>query len=243
MDRIERNIRIGLARLYRQYQINSEKYDEIALLDLSHMLRLWVDMKDEVQDYLNSHKINISFPGYTLTKRLSRFLPGKEYVIAAMPGGVQPYRTGEKCLFHSPKVAEAFVVFAAKFEEDDSFTLYSFNLVYCAVNANARKIISDGIALKKRSFKLWMEAEAVRVNFVNKEGKLERQIIPREKLVARAANFLGGSHPQGMEETNNIFDPAIEYLMQYTLGGLPLPYFILLKTAKDILELIKLKKL
>ena len=84
----------------------------------------------------------------------------------------------------------------------------------------------------------WMGAEAVRLSYPADDGTLKKLAITREMIVRRVANTLDGSHPSAAgtnEDKENSFDPAVHHLLQYQMGGLPLPYFILLKIAQDIL--------
>jgi len=84
----------------------------------------------------------------------------------------------------------------------------------------------------------WMGAEAVRLSYPAEEGALKKLVITREMIVRRVANTLDGSHPSAAgknEDMENGFDAAVHHLLQYQMGGLPLPYFILLKIAQDIL--------
>ena len=48
---------------------------------------------------------------------------------------------------------------------------------------------------------------------------------------------LDGSHPSvaGEADAVNVFDAPIHQFLKYRMGDLPLPYFILLKIAQDIL--------
>lgn len=81
-----------------------------------------------------------------------------------------------------------------------------------------------------------MGAEAVRVGYRDESGNLVRKSISREVLIRRVANTMGGSHPAGAEALSD-FDPAVQELMHTSVGGVPVPYFILLKSAQDILEI------
>jgi hypothetical protein len=86
----------------------------------------------------------------------------------------------------------------------------------------------------------WMAVEAVCVSYPTETGALKVVAISREMMVKRVANTLDGSHPSAAVAVNhgeNSFDPAVHYLLQYRIGGLPFPYFILLKIAQDILTL------
>ena len=59
-------------------------------------------------------------------------------------------------------------------------------------------------------------------------------------MVKRVANTLDGSHASlAAYESDNRFDPAVRHLLHYQVGGLPLPYFVLLKIAQDILSIAK----
>lgn len=83
-----------------------------------------------------------------------------------------------------------------------------------------------------------MGAEAVRLRFPDDLGNLTMLMISREVIINRVANTLDGSHPSAAPDPRNgkdKFDPAIKHLLQYKLGGLPLPYIILLKIAQEIL--------
>jgi hypothetical protein len=85
-----------------------------------------------------------------------------------------------------------------------------------------------------------MGAEAVRLSFPTGTGDLKSLAISREMIIRRVANTLDGSHPSAATTTGgteNSFDPAVHHLLKYQMGGLPLPYFILLKIAQDILEI------
>jgi len=84
----------------------------------------------------------------------------------------------------------------------------------------------------------WLAADAVRLSYINTNGVLEPVIISREILVKRVANILDGSHPSAtVKQGENIFDAPIIRLTAFNVGGLPLPYFILLKVAQDILDI------
>ncbi|MFN9387433.1 MAG: hypothetical protein ACK6BU_10800, partial [Cyanobacteriota bacterium] len=70
-------------------------------------------------------------------------------------------------------------------------------------------------------------------------GPLETVAISREMIIKRVANTLDGSHASaaGGGEVDNAFDAPVHHLLKYKVGGLPLPYFILLKVAQDILAI------
>ena len=78
---VKKNIRLNLERLHRQYQLSVKQYDEVSLLELSHALRLWVDMQDSVQDYLTQHRPAQKFSIYHLQPDLLKACHGAKYIV------------------------------------------------------------------------------------------------------------------------------------------------------------------
>ena len=100
-------------------------------------------------------------------------------------------------------------------------------------------IVSNGTGMysvKKTGFLEWLKAECVRVNYFDADTtELTRKIIPREILIKRIANTLGGSHPEGNESSSNQFDNSVKNLNAKSIAERPLTYYILIKSAYDIL--------
>jgi len=92
---------------------------------------------------------------------------------------------------------------------------------------------------RKSSFGVWLNAQAIRIKGRNPSGSLVVFDISRETMVRRVANAMGGSHPIGGHEMNDINDPIIRELMSTQIFKIPLPYLILLKMAQDILNAFK----
>jgi hypothetical protein len=102
------------------------------------------------------------------------------------------------------------------------------------MNAMQNSKVSSGNYLQ------WLGADAVIMSYTQADGTLKRVSISREMLVRRVANTLGGSHPSveaGTNDFENSYDPAVHHLLGHNMGGLPLPYFILLKIAQDLLTI------
>lgn len=86
------------------------------------------------------------------------------------------------------------------------------------------------------NYQQWLGAEAVRVCMRGSDRTLRATSISREMIVKRVANTLDSSHPSASaSDTDNTFDAPVHHLLKYIVGGIPLPYFILLKIAQDIL--------
>lgn len=95
---------------------------------------------------------------------------------------------------------------------------------------------------KRCNYAHWLGAEVVRLSYPSQVSgqKMTTVSLSREMLVKRVANTLDGSHPSaaGNSTTDvNSNDEAVRQLLSHLMGGLPLPYFIILKIAQDILDI------
>lgn len=121
---------------------------------------------------------------------------------------------------------------------DGALELGQYSVVTVDLDGPTEKAL-DAEDQTRCNYSQWMAAEVVRVSYPTEAGALERVVLTRETIVKRVANTLDGSHPSAaatISDGNNSFDPAVHYLLRYQMGGLPLPYFILLKIAQDILS-------
>jgi hypothetical protein len=123
---------------------------------------------------------------------------------------------------------------------ENNITIGDFILIYkYIVPKDKSKILNKGIIEKPYNFNQWLNSEVIRVQYPHND-KLIRKIIPRGIFINRVANILGGSHPIGLVDSENQFNDAIKYLMRLNIVGLPIPYLIILKIAKEILDKISL---
>lgn len=234
---VKRNISLNLERLHRQYQLSVKQYDEVSLLDLSHALRQWVDMQDGVQDYLTQHRPAQTFSTYSLRPDLLKACHGAKYIVTYFVKGVTTYASDNALL--------SFVYSLGGQPNTMSFGVRPLSgggliatYFYCIAESRIRYDYDPATAfrIQETTFKGWLDTEVVRVRFMDKTQKLDEKIINRVMLIKRVANNLGGSHPAGVFEVAHNYDKAIEFLLDYKIGGIPLPYYILLKSAYDILE-------
>jgi hypothetical protein len=156
-----------------------------------------------------------------------------------MPGGVITYASkGQMVSGPAPKESNAAFTqsVAVKINEDGSMELKNF----CFVGVVFEQALREALKAEDQTrcnYENWLSSEAVRVCYPSEAGGLKPVTISREMIMKRVANSLDGSHASaaGSDEGENSFDAAIHYMLQYQMGGLPLPYFILLKIAQDIL--------
>lgn len=229
---------LQLERLRRHYGAAVRTNDHVSFLDLSHTLRLWTELKKPLEKIAPKFSSAISFKTAIPARKVLKAARGHQYVFSYMPGGVLTY------------ASQGHVVSGPGMDNDREFALGvevkvspptiqlgKFSFVSCAFEQPVIKALNAETVIRC-TFVQWLGAEAVRVAYVNGKGDYEVVTISREMVVKRVANTLDGSHASAAGgETNNTFDEPIHYLLKYQVGGLPLPYFILLKVAQDLLEI------
>lgn len=252
-------IRLQLIRLQRHFDNAVRTYDEVALLDLSHILRIWFELKAPLAQLCPDFAKAITFKSAIPSRKLLKYAKGKTYVFCYMTGGVKTYAS-EGEIVSPPDGVRAMVVdgrfaltkpladsppyfIGAKMKaEGDS--LWVGNALYIESpdvkeEDETLQQLAQLESTSRLTFAQWMAAEAVRLAYVNPEGKRIAMTISREMVIKRVANTLDGSHASVSEDARvsyeNAFDAPIKYLLSFKIGGVPLPYFILLKIAQDIL--------
>ena len=122
--------------------------------------------------------------------------------------------------------------------EDGSRTMDRFFWVNFVLEPEQMKAL-ESQSVTRCNYSQWLGAEVVRIAYQDPAGALTVTSLTREEVVRRVANSLDGSHPSAAateRDGTSINDAAIRKLLSYHMGGIPLPYFVLLKIAQDILE-------
>jgi len=237
-----RNIHVNYERLRRHYERCVSSFDEVSLYDLAHALRMWMDMKILADKFLVENNIGTNLLSYKVSKKLARLVTKKEHIIAGLPGGVATWASNQKIMEFSqndkPRSFSSGV--KAMIEGSGRINVAQIIVVFdYVINQEEIKILNKGILEQRHNFSQWLNSEIVRAQYVNSEGVKERKIISREIFIGRVANILGGSHPIADHNSDNQFNDAVRYLMNFNIAGLPTPYFLVLKVAKDILDNFK----
>jgi hypothetical protein len=233
-----KTVRLQLARLRRHYDIAVHSYDDVALLDLAHTLRVWTELKRPLKTlspgFSNADAFRTAIPA----RKVLRAAQGHRYVFSYLPGGVISYATNG-ALASSPQMGphDKCTVGVAVRVRSGYVELGKYCYVSTVFDQPLVKAL-EAESVTRCTYGQWLGAEAVRLSYPGQGGKLKAPSISREMLVKRVANTLDGSHASAAAggDTDNAFDEPISHLLQYKMGGLPLPYFILLKIAQDILD-------
>lgn len=205
------HIKLQFQRLTRHTEQAKKGFDQITYLDLAHSLRIWTDMKTDVDKLLNSLSEPPSFKSFSPDKHIKSALRGSKYF--AVTGGAQVAGLGR---------IDGFV-YSDKVLSDDEVEMI-------------KKMGPPPARKTNLSFSEWLGSEIIVTN-VSLPNQQPRVPISIEKLIKRVANILGASHPKGMEPSENKFDPHIRYLNEIKISdSIPLPYYQLLQNAQIIIE-------
>ncbi len=236
---------VNLERLRRHYDMSVKTYDYVSFLDLSHALRQWVELKPKLPDLNGSFASSKLFKTASPGKKISVACKGREYVYAAFPGGIITYASKGDILSIDGE-PEGDMSLAGRIRiKDGSLEAAVMCIVAKGLAASERRAI-EHCSVKRCNYAQWMSSEAMRVGY-SKSGELKSLAISREMLIKRVANSLDGSHVSAesadqTREKSNRFDGAVKAAMKYKYGGLPAPYFVLLKIAQDILDVAHRKR-
>lgn len=231
------NYKTQLERLKRHYQSSVNHYDLISFLDLANTLRVWTEVKSNIDQLgVNNFKKGI------LTKKVKNVLTGSEYVYAYLPDGVttSAVATGEiggRKMIHGPQADKFSVETLVKIESNGDLSIAQFLMVYRVLLQEEITILYDeskNVPIKTVSFSKYMESPAIYFQFSGHDPKH----ISNEELIKRIANEYEDSHADSTDtnfELNNIFSEPVKNLMGYGCTQLPLPYFVLLHIANNII--------
>ncbi|MBN2669837.1 MAG: hypothetical protein JXR60_11490 [Bacteroidales bacterium] len=233
---VKYNIDINIRRLERHYDFCLKKYDDIALLDLSHALRNFVDFSKDIDRYFDSINLLKKYRGFIVSKKAGRMLKMYNYLIIGFPGSVETFANNDDLLFvPNEKSLPVHLNMKIKRNKDDSSSIGNYFLVRSNVEKSASRIIDNSIQVKLfNKFDYWLDSDALKIN----ESEFQIKSLSRRNLITWVSNTLGGSHPANNRKRENENDPLINYLMNFTIGGVSLPYFILMGISKEILTVL-----
>lgn len=230
-------------RLRRHCEDASHTYDHISFIELAHTLRIWVDFIPKIESLAPEFSKVKKFKTLTPSRHTLRTFQGRAYVHNLMAGFVITYASKGNLTGLNKQIDDS----------TDSETWSQFRTTppklelgyYTFVSPKVEMFIEDiirGQKTERYPFKRWMSSLSVIGAYRNEKGELERFALTRMSLIERVANELDGSHPQGFPVPKGALaaSRATHYLLKdHFVAGLPLPYFLLLKDAQDIIEIGK----
>lgn len=238
MDTVEQ-LQINLTRLKRAVDL-AASLDAAAIWDMTHILRVFVDLLPaitQLDNFRAAKAFRTCSPAQKFMKKIKRF----PHVVTYFGEGIRVKlddMSHDTVGHPNDPSNKALISFKCKFEEPlPTLVLQSYIVVFGNVEDETR-LFAGRSGSAKVNFYSWMKGEVARVSYRNDQSKIFHTILTREQMIKRVANKYGASHPIGGEDggIENSLDPYIDYLMKFTCYGYPVPYFILMKTAIDILE-------
>ena len=230
---------IHLERLRRHNEAARRTYDLVTLLDLSHSLRMWADLKETLpKSYPRFHSTRAFKTGIPARKVL-KASRGYEFVFSYMPGGAVTYASnGHIASGPGMEKDRSFTIGVSVKPQHDCLELKNFCVIFEHFEQPFIRALGAE-QVKRCNYVQWLGGEAVRANLPDENGTLKLITLSRENVIRRVANSMDGSHPSDSHSKVQLseLDRTIRHLLAYKVGGLPLPYFILLKCAQDILEI------
>lgn len=211
----EQHLHLQFQRLERHYQKSLKDKDEISFLDLAHTLRIWTEVKHEVDQLVINKSFNLKLANNNkLSRKGRKMLRGSKFTYIPVGSGVE-----------SPgiQVKGMMVINRALTHEE------------------IKQLYKEGPPTTKPTnltFSEWLGSGILDVS--NNDDGSSQISLSREIVIKRIANLLGASHPLGndySDENENAFDKYVLDLHKYNLAdGYPATYYQLLEIAKDIIE-------
>src|SRR5207237_422226 len=148
---------------------------------------------------LDEYAPRTRFNGHDYTGGLKKLIWPYEYVIAPIPLGVTLNSQGVM-INMEPKIPRIGAqttsgIKVMAFEDSSAIAVKHIWYLFTSLDQSQYFTVIDGFVLKKLAFSQWMDAESVKIAKKNSDNTLKRISIPKEILIRRVANILGGSHP------------------------------------------------
>ena len=84
-------ISLQIERLRRHYDLAVNTYDDISLIELSHALRMWTEIKEPLKEIAPNFSNKKLFKTAIPARKIQRAARGNEHILAYMPDGVITY--------------------------------------------------------------------------------------------------------------------------------------------------------
>lgn len=148
---------------------------------------------------------------------------------------------GRQLVWSSGPHGVPFSIAAAAEADESTISLGAFYVAYRELDMDSwtvrQRRITEPDKVKRLPFGQWFNSECVRYRVARRGSSTATVALSRGEVVKAMANYYGGSHYRGDGgSTEKKLGPAIESLMEFKIGGLALPYFLLLAVSQDLLR-------
>lgn len=238
------NYAVQLDRLKKHYEQSLNHYDIVSFLDLSHTLRIFTEIKDGIDNIISEPV----FKKASFNNGLKRIIKSPEFIFIYLPDGVTTSAGATKEIasreifgFNSDVDYTNGTLF--KIESNGDLTISHFLITQKVLNQKEINSLDrevKNIPIGSLSFSGYMNSPAIYFKFIDNDPLF----ITNEELIKRIANEYEGSHADKEDtnfEINNKFSEPVSILMKYSCAKLPLPYFVLLHIAKNIIKNLEAK--
>ena len=230
-------------RLRRHHQSALRTYDPVGLVELSHSLRIWADLKLAIDtvapDLAKSTAFRSSSPSRVVARAAAK---QTEFVLAYFPGKVLTSAVDGVAISLPNRGSEQLKAeSSARWNFADTGVEVARYCYFAPGLAGIPQAQLDQQSVSRLTFSQWLGAEVVRIGYSDSDGVSHRSTLTRENLIRRLANSHDGSHPSLAMSgaTENRLDAPVDALFRHSCCMLPLPYFILLKIAQDLLGVLR----
>lgn len=231
-------------RLVRHYEILRQSSDRIAMLDMATTLRNWVDMKEDLNRDFQSVTRTLCFQRSAPSKELKRLGRDGQNVFVGFQDGVAVAPRDMPRMAGMPEIngpGDCMCSFIQRGAPGE-WVFGDFLAIPRGIGEEQfSKMLGDPkylpfTRLQNANLYIWLQSDCVLLTMRNSDGELEKFNIPRQILIRRVGAGYGALHPKrtGGPVTDNRFDPPIKWLFDFHYGDIPLPYFILLGIAQEL---------
>lgn len=240
-------IEIQLERLSRNYNACTNKYDPVSLLELAHSVRFWTRQSDE---FINEKSFvdKKIFSTSSLNRKSSKIFSNSKYIIFDFnKHGVTTYAATDSpqniSFMSGPHEPDTKFSTGCKVVKNSDFSITIFNFYYIekALQEDDMSYLGSKktslFDTKKLNYSQWLNSSLLRIGFMITSGAIENRSLNRDYFVGLVANADGASHySKGLSKKEIEEIELLEWLKKFKCGGIPLPYFLLMKIAKDIID-------
>lgn len=206
-------VKIEYRRLLRHVNYLEKRYSPAVARDLSACLRVWTELKEEIDNLAKLENWELKFNYAVTSKKLRQMSIDSDEFSLPLPGGARD----------SGAEVKTFKMYNRALNDKEIRLLYEQE----KNNMTNRKVMK---------FSQWLDHRAFQLK--TPDGNIQ---FSRNEVIEGVANLLGGSHPASVRKEVRQSDRYIKELMNNSILNWPMPYAILMESAQEIINVFKKK--